>query len=463
MGEIDVPSYFLCPISLEIMRDPVILSTGITYDRPSIEKWLFSAKHSCCPVTKQILIHSKNNGSEDDDDFIITPNHTLRRVIQSWCNLNASHGVERFPTPKPPVTKSQLSKLLNDAAANPSSVLSSSLLRTLRSIAAESDANKRCMKASGVVDFLVSTIIFNTNSNNMLGKAECSDTACCNAKPRTVDDDTSTCGRTRDEAVIILCHLKISDSGIKSLLRRRQKHQDCNNFTDSLIEVLRRGSYEARACAVLLLKSMIELVDSSSELSGFSCTEFLAETVGVLRDRISQQSTKAALELLIHLCTLERRNRMKAVEAGAVGVLVEILVEESEKGRVIEMALVGLDILCGCAEGRAELVGHGAGLAAVSKKVMRVSATGSERAVRVILGVAKYKGSSALVVKEMVEVGVVAKMCLVVQVGVGVGGNGYGMMMVKKTTKEMAAEILRLLDGKAWKNSTCIPPGLISS
>ncbi|KAE9621730.1 putative aminoacyltransferase, E1 ubiquitin-activating enzyme [Lupinus albus] len=51
--EIDVSPFFLCPISLEIMKDPVTISTGITYDRESIEKWLFTQKkqHMSCNQT----------------------------------------------------------------------------------------------------------------------------------------------------------------------------------------------------------------------------------------------------------------------------------------------------------------------------------------------------------------------------------------------------------------------------
>lgn len=44
MDEIEVPKYFICPISLQIMKDPVTTITGITYDRDSIEHWLFTNK-----------------------------------------------------------------------------------------------------------------------------------------------------------------------------------------------------------------------------------------------------------------------------------------------------------------------------------------------------------------------------------------------------------------------------------
>nr|CAD1823262.1 unnamed protein product [Ananas comosus var. bracteatus] len=49
--EVDLPEEFRCPISLEVMRDPVILTwSGQTYDRPSIQRWLDSGSRTC-PLT----------------------------------------------------------------------------------------------------------------------------------------------------------------------------------------------------------------------------------------------------------------------------------------------------------------------------------------------------------------------------------------------------------------------------
>ena len=44
---------FLCPISQEIMADPVITPKGITFDRKNILNWL--KKSSVCPITKAPL------------------------------------------------------------------------------------------------------------------------------------------------------------------------------------------------------------------------------------------------------------------------------------------------------------------------------------------------------------------------------------------------------------------------
>lgn len=67
------PPEFRCPLSKELMRDPVVVSTGQTYDRPFIQKWL-KAGNRTCPLTQQVLSHTN-----------LTPNHLIREMISQWC------------------------------------------------------------------------------------------------------------------------------------------------------------------------------------------------------------------------------------------------------------------------------------------------------------------------------------------------------------------------------------------
>ncbi|MED6176798.1 E3 ubiquitin-protein ligase pub1, partial [Stylosanthes scabra] len=53
----NVPDEFRCPISLDLMRDPVIVSSGHTYNRNSIAQWINSGYHTC-PKSGQRLIHT---------------------------------------------------------------------------------------------------------------------------------------------------------------------------------------------------------------------------------------------------------------------------------------------------------------------------------------------------------------------------------------------------------------------
>jgi hypothetical protein len=91
-----VPSFLKCPISLELMRDSVVLCTGQSYKRSSIEPWLEAGNHTC-PATMQTLASLE-----------LVPNHTLRCLIQNWCEAHgggSSSGalVQLLLTPSVPV------------------------------------------------------------------------------------------------------------------------------------------------------------------------------------------------------------------------------------------------------------------------------------------------------------------------------------------------------------------------
>ena len=70
--KIQVPIHFSCPITFELMRDPVFIASGHTYDRRSITKW-FQQGHKTCPSTGQRLRNTE-----------ITPNFALRNAIVEW-------------------------------------------------------------------------------------------------------------------------------------------------------------------------------------------------------------------------------------------------------------------------------------------------------------------------------------------------------------------------------------------
>ncbi|ABO97989.1 predicted protein, partial [Ostreococcus lucimarinus CCE9901] len=68
----EIPAHFQCPITMELMQDPVMIATGHTYDRPAIQRWLDQG-HRTCPVTGVRLRHLE-----------LIPNHAIRTAIQSW-------------------------------------------------------------------------------------------------------------------------------------------------------------------------------------------------------------------------------------------------------------------------------------------------------------------------------------------------------------------------------------------
>ncbi|OIV97484.1 hypothetical protein TanjilG_11008 [Lupinus angustifolius] len=78
------PNELRCPISLQLMSDPVIIASGQTYERVCIEKW-FRDGHNTCPKTQQELSH-----------LSLTPNYCVKGLVASWCQQNG------VPIPKGP-------------------------------------------------------------------------------------------------------------------------------------------------------------------------------------------------------------------------------------------------------------------------------------------------------------------------------------------------------------------------
>jgi len=73
--EVQWPDGYVCPISHDIMHDPVICADGHSYERVNIERWL--TKHNTSPRT----------GLQLPDNGLI-PNHALRNAIEEWSANN---------------------------------------------------------------------------------------------------------------------------------------------------------------------------------------------------------------------------------------------------------------------------------------------------------------------------------------------------------------------------------------
>jgi len=73
MEELDsvLENSFRCPISMEIMVDPVFAADGHTYERAEMERWLISKSTS--PLTNEVLPHK-----------MLVPNHNLRSQIREY-------------------------------------------------------------------------------------------------------------------------------------------------------------------------------------------------------------------------------------------------------------------------------------------------------------------------------------------------------------------------------------------
>ncbi|TVU10589.1 hypothetical protein EJB05_44131 [Eragrostis curvula] len=68
----EVPSYFICPLTQEIMRDPHIAADGFTYEGDAIKDWI-QRGHKMSPMTYLSFAHHE-----------LIPNNALRFAIQEW-------------------------------------------------------------------------------------------------------------------------------------------------------------------------------------------------------------------------------------------------------------------------------------------------------------------------------------------------------------------------------------------
>ncbi|GJP64015.1 hypothetical protein CLOP_g21049 [Closterium sp. NIES-67] len=67
-----IPEEFMCPLSLTVMTDPVIIASGQTYERASIERWFAEGKRTC----------PKSGVRIDHTNFC--PNFALKSMISDW-------------------------------------------------------------------------------------------------------------------------------------------------------------------------------------------------------------------------------------------------------------------------------------------------------------------------------------------------------------------------------------------
>ncbi|KEH29760.1 putative aminoacyltransferase, E1 ubiquitin-activating enzyme [Medicago truncatula] len=403
MAEIEIPPYFVCPISFQIMEEPVTTVTGITYDRKSIEKWLMKAKICVCPVTNQSLPRSSE---------YLTPNHTLQRLIKAWILSNEAKVVDnQIQSPKSPLNRIHLQKLVKNLEL-PNCFQAS--MEKILELAKQSDRNRICMVEVGVTKAMVMVIKKKFKEGNTNGLEEAL------------------------KIIRLLWNEAMINNMMKPLVGKNM------DFMNSLTWILKiyidTNNFEMVNEVMPLLKLTIDVVDSN--LLGNLNIEFFVTMVRVLRKRrlFSKQAIKSALYVLIETCPLGR-NRTKIVEAGGITELIELELEKPEKN-VTELVFNLLAHLCSCADGREQFMRHAAGIAMISKRILRVSAATDDLAIQVLSVIAKNSTSKEFVL-EMLQVGAVSKLCMVMQADCA------------SYLKEKARDILRL-HSTTWNNSPCI-------
>ncbi|KAJ3682739.1 hypothetical protein LUZ60_012966 [Juncus effusus] len=297
-----IPDDFRCPISLEMMKDPVIVSTGQTYERECIEKWIQSG-HNTCPKTQLKLPNSS-----------LTPNFVLRSLISQWCESNG------LDPPKPPAHPPKSHSVCT--AGEHSRVLS--LLHSLSSLSVEEQRNSAAELR----------LLAKRNAENRACIAE------AGAIPLLVSLLSVSDLKTQEHAVTCLLNLSIFEENKGRII--------ASGSVPGIVHVLKRGNTDARENAAATLFSL-SVIDENKVTIGASGA--IPPLVSLLNNG-TQRGKKDAATALFNLC-IYQGNKGKAVRAGIVPILMELLTETNSG--MVDEALAILAILSSHNEGKAAI------------------------------------------------------------------------------------------------------------
>ncbi|KAL6346062.1 hypothetical protein AAG906_025342 [Vitis piasezkii] len=339
---ITVPSLFRCPISLDVMKSPVSLCTGVTYDRSSIQRWLDNGNNTC-PATMQVL-HSK--------DFV--PNHTLQRLIQIWSN-SVRHRSNSPDSPiqlVPSLSPDQARDLIKEIESKPEDCLE--CMSKIICFARESEESRKFLaRIDGFVSLLV----------DFLG--------CGNANFLALEQVVRVLDMIISEHED---HKQLANSMLKS-------DRDC---LSSILLVLQQGSAESRIASARVLESIA--IDAESKLLIAEKDGLFSELIRIMSTETDPTMIESTLSCLIAV-SMPRRIRPKIVRLGVVKQLTKLLSDPNWSVSVTEKALKLLEMASSCKEGKSEICENSECVSAIVQKMLKVSSTATEHAVTILWSV----------------------------------------------------------------------------
>ncbi|XP_054821937.1 U-box domain-containing protein 27-like [Prosopis cineraria] len=343
---ITIPSFFRCPISLDVMKSPVSLCTGVTYDRSSIQRWLDDG-NTTCPATMQVL---------QSKEFV--PNLTLQRLIQIWTDSVRTR-VESAGSPaaKSVPSRDQVLDAVTDLKAKSGNPLCS--LAGILSFAEESENNREFLaKIEGLVPLLVGFL------DNVDGGI-----------PRSVEFLEKVV-----KALDFVLSKAQDDETVKHSIVKNQQ----GNCIASLLLVLQRGSSDSRIASAKVLKFAAADVESKI---------LIAEKEGLIRGLFKMISSDGdamlienGLSCLVAIST-PKRNKARLIHLGVVKTLSELLSESKWSVAITENVLTLLETVSSTREGRSQICEDPTCVASILQKVLKVSNAATEHAVTILWSV----------------------------------------------------------------------------
>ncbi|XP_021612923.1 U-box domain-containing protein 15 [Manihot esculenta] len=293
-----IPHEFLCPITLEIMTDPVIIASGQTYERESIQKW-FNSNHRTCPKTRQTLAHMS-----------VAPNFALRNLILQWCEENKFHLPPKADCASSSsyVHSEEICSLVRDLSSTKLERQRQAVIK-IRMLSKESSENRILIANNGGILPLVQILSYPDS-------------------------------RLQEHTVTALLNLSIDETN-KRLIAEE-------GAIPIIIEILQNGSVEARENSAAALFSL-SMLDENKITVGLS--NGIPPLVELLQNG-TVRGKKDAILALFNL-SLNHSNKARAIDDGIIPPLLQLLKDRNL--HMIDEALSILLLLVSHPEGRSSI------------------------------------------------------------------------------------------------------------
>lgn len=292
-SDANVPADFRCPISLELMLNPVVVATGQTYDRQSISLWIESG-HNTCPKTGQTLAHTN-----------LVANTALKNLIGLWCRE------QRIPFDYAASSEKVNGVVTNKAALEATKMTASFLINKL--------ATSQSMEAANDAVYEL----------RALSKTD-SDSRACIAEARAIallarhlgPDTASRLPNLQVNAVTTILNLSILEANKTRII-------ETEGALNGVIEVLRSGAtWEAKGNAAATIFSLSGVHAHRKTLGRKT------RVVKGLMDLVKGGPTSSKRDALVAILNLagDRETVGRLVERGIVEIVAEamdVLPEES--------------------------------------------------------------------------------------------------------------------------------------
>ncbi|CAM8892194.1 unnamed protein product [Rhodiola kirilowii] len=356
----NIPDEYKCPVSLDLMRDPVIVASGHTYDRNSIAQWINSGHHTC-PKSGQKLIH-----------MALIPNYALKSLVHQWCEENNMPLNERASSSsdleKNSSKRKQYEKAVDHISATKNSVdavkmtaeflvgklaMGSVVIQRqaayeLRLLAKTGMDNRRIIAEAGAIPFLVTLLI---------------------------SDDP----RIQENSITTVLNLSIYDNN-KILIMAA-------SAMENIVQVLQSGkTMEARENAAATIFSL-SLIDDSKITIG-AHPRAIPALVALMKEGNTPGKRDAAMALLNLVAY--NANKAATVVAGAVPLLIELLMDD--KAGITDDALSVLTLLMACSQGLEEISKSRVLIPLLIDLLRFGSPKGKENSITLLLGLCKNGG-----------------------------------------------------------------------